>query len=484
MNLFSLLADYQLSLLPGGFSVDMGWLGMMIKGLIEGIGITGVGIIVFTLILKAITLPFDIYQRVMMRKQTLIMKKMAPELEKLQKQYANDKNMYNQKMTELYKKNGYSVFGACLPTIISLVILIVAFQSLNTFSQYSNLSMYERMVSAYNAAVLEYCLDESEAKPEEISEVETSEGTYVYVKGQAADKFIFTKYNKNTTNNQFEETRTYDYYIDLDKCYAYAKAEIDAIYEENKGNETYSLDSACIEYVKRIGGEAAAQAYRDNPPSFLWIQNIWNPDVSYKHPIQDYNSFIGSINSQVTITTKNVVMGEDQQPKLDENGKPVVETVSAQTHLKLILDQSTYNDITMCLEEEKGAPNGYFVLIILSIGLMVLSQFISMKSTKESNQYQTVDGSGVNQQKIMMIMMPLIYAVFAFMYSASFSIYMVMSSVLTILVTLLSNLIINRIFAKKEEEELIAKLSKKTPAQYRAEQKAAKEAEKQAKKNK
>ena len=139
-----------------GYRIGLDWLGKFAQAIIEGVGSIGFGIIVFTLVLKAITLPFDIYQRVKMRKQNLVMKQMQPELEKLQKQYANDKNMYNQQMMELYKKNGYSMFGACLPMILSLVILIVAFQGFRTYSQYANLSMYENMSGVYNAAILEY----------------------------------------------------------------------------------------------------------------------------------------------------------------------------------------------------------------------------------------------------------------------------------------------------------------------------------------
>ncbi|MBP5467211.1 MAG: YidC/Oxa1 family membrane protein insertase, partial [Clostridia bacterium] len=78
------------------------------------------GVILFTLFLKLITLPFDFMSRFSMRKNSIKMEQMRPELEKLQQQYANDKNLYNQKMMALYKKNGYSMFGACLPTIITL----------------------------------------------------------------------------------------------------------------------------------------------------------------------------------------------------------------------------------------------------------------------------------------------------------------------------------------------------------------------------
>ena len=95
------------------FGSGLDFLGEFARAIIEGVGILGLGIIVFTLVLKGITLPFDIYQRYKMRKQTLIMKNMKEDLDKLQKQYANDKTTYNMKMQELYKKNGYSMLGAC-----------------------------------------------------------------------------------------------------------------------------------------------------------------------------------------------------------------------------------------------------------------------------------------------------------------------------------------------------------------------------------
>jgi len=97
---------------------------------------TGLGIILFTVILKVITLPLDYASRASMRKNSLKMEEMRPELEKLQKQYANDKQLYQTKMMELYKKNGYSAFGACLPTIVTLVLFIVILQSFNKYSNY------------------------------------------------------------------------------------------------------------------------------------------------------------------------------------------------------------------------------------------------------------------------------------------------------------------------------------------------------------
>ena len=84
-----------------------------------------------------------------------------------------------------------------------------------------------------------------------------------------------------------------------------------------------------------------------------------------------------------------------------------------------------------------------------------------MKSQKESNQYQTADGQGVKTQKIMLIVMPIIYAVFAFMYSAAFSLYMTISSIISLCVTLLSNLIIGHVFKKKEEARMVEERNRK-----------------------
>ena len=89
------------------------------------------GVVLFTVLLKLITLPFDFLSRFSMRKNNIKMEAMRPELEKLQRQYADNKDLYNQKMMALYKKNGYSMFGACLPTIFTIVIFFIAIAGFN-----------------------------------------------------------------------------------------------------------------------------------------------------------------------------------------------------------------------------------------------------------------------------------------------------------------------------------------------------------------
>lgn len=465
----TLLNSVSISLLQEGYQIGLDWLGQCVRAIIESVGIIGVGIICFTLILKAITLPFDVYQRVKTRKQTLIMRNMRDDLDKLQKQYANDKTIYNQKMMELYKKNGYSVFGACLPMIISLVVVIVAFQAFNAYSRYANLNFFVEMSGDYNAAILangEDGLAMSLARGEDGSVLVDADGGitlvwtdaagtqqqrtgvkqgdsfaesgctytmsangdlpyYLTVVPENTDKYLYYGYNLEAAGSSKE------YFIDTDRLTAYLQENDTAAYDTIAAAE--DRDGACLNYVKNLGAVAAKNWYDGHRANFLWVENVWYPDVSYNHPIpQDYATFRNNF-------------GEVQVTLADGGTAP----------LQSIFSEQNYNDLTAQLGTEKEQANGYFGLIFLSIGLMVLSQFIMMRSQKESNQYQTVDGQGAKTQKFMLILMPLIYAIFAFMYSAAFTIYMLISSLFSLLVTLASNFILGRIFKKKEEKAVI-----------------------------
>ena len=151
----NLLANI-ITLLPTDFGNSLNWLGTAIQWVVGLVSSVGVGIILFTLVLKLITLPLDIYSKAKMRKNNLKMEKMRPQLEKLQKQYQNDQRTYNQKMMELYKKNGYSMFGACLPMIVTLVIFMVVLGAFSTYSQYTNVDLYRQMSVAYNESVVAF----------------------------------------------------------------------------------------------------------------------------------------------------------------------------------------------------------------------------------------------------------------------------------------------------------------------------------------
>ena len=100
--------------------------------------------------------------------------------------------------------------------------------------------------------------------------------------------------------------------------------------------------------------------------------------------------------------------------------------------------------------------NGLMILPVLSIALSFLSTFISNKTSKKKNgEEQQLDPNAAAAQssnKVMMFVMPVIMGVFGFVYTATFALYMVCSSLLSILFTLAMNPIIDRRIAKIESK--------------------------------
>ena len=116
-------------------------------------------------------------------------------------------------------------------------------------------------------------------------------------------------------------------------------------------------------------------------------------------------------------------------------------------------NDAEFEEITAGMSDEKSQPNGYLILVILSIGVMFLSQFLTNKMQKAQMELQTVDGQAAQTSKMMMWMMPIMFGVFAFIYTASFSLYMIASSVISLLVTVLTNYFVEKHFAKKAAQE-------------------------------
>ena len=170
------LLDASITLPETVFGSGLNALGNIVKWIVEIVPNVGLGIILFTLILKLITLPLDIYSKSSMRKNSLKMEKMRPQLEKLQKQYANDQSTYNAKMMEMYKKNGYSMFGACLPMIVTLVIFMVVLGAFSDYSSYTNVDVYRKMAVKYNEAVLTYAPDLTQTQPLSVTYSTSTEG--------------------------------------------------------------------------------------------------------------------------------------------------------------------------------------------------------------------------------------------------------------------------------------------------------------------
>ncbi len=624
--------------------------------LVTTTGSVALGIILFTVILKLITLPFDIMSRRSMRKNSLLMESMRSDLERLQKQYANNKDLYNQKMMALYKKNGYSMWGACLPTILTLVIFIVAINGFTAFSQYQNRQYFYNMSTAYNRVVYSgiekdgnYIKLDEEGKliindsefygklgdSEKIST--TTHNIYAYQKHGEDGYIIYTEngfikysfnydrindriYNekyelieeklfstKNFENSSssifagFEIDGTYIKIDNVEKKLVFDKEELYNQVQENGENYSYVINNfisvqaiggkmtvstvngymnyqteytinadnsvsfsegkyfliedklfndnaiqkesgslyfgietddtfikkdsetgklrvnvqeiisstykkveengvkiyfaktelgytvytengytqyfrevskgenlsfnsvsylvlsdkiidnelmACEEnnflknsdgvsytkelsetlsaeeFIKDIQGSKSAEAFRGEEKSFLWVRNIWVTDGAHKHPVLDYQEF------KTTVA--------------DTSGCGC----SCSTEKTAPVSEQDYNLLTSKLTAEKNEANGFYILCILSALISLASQLINNKSQKAQLELQTVDGQGASNQKMMTWMMPMMMAVFSFMYTSAFSLYIIINTTLSILTTFVINKLVDKNFSK------------------------------------
>ncbi len=251
MNVFNnILASISFFSEDGLNNVPITGITKLVKILIETFSIGGliaVGIILFTLVLKVLPLPLDIYSRAATKKNALKMEKMRPQLEKLQKQYANNKQLYTQKMMALYKKEGYSTFAACLPTLFTLVFFIMVITAFNKYSTYANLNTFNEMAKAYNAGIVE--------------QVNETDDLEIVLNDE-----VITGYKTGAT----------------------VRFKTDSTLTEDEKN-------ALSEKIVKAAQDKAADCYFEESKKmkFIWVKNIWIPDLPWKKAFvseSDYNS--------------------------------------------------------------------------------------------------------------------------------------------------------------------------------------------------
>ena len=95
-------------------------LGFIIRSIYNVVPNYGLSILIFTVIIKLILMPLQVKSQKAMKKQ----QKIQPIVAELQKKYANDQQKLNSEMMKVYKENGVSMTGGCLPLLIQFPILI------------------------------------------------------------------------------------------------------------------------------------------------------------------------------------------------------------------------------------------------------------------------------------------------------------------------------------------------------------------------
>lgn len=91
----------------------------------------GFGIILFTLIIKLITLPLNIQQM----RAAKALQDLQPKLQELQKKYGKDREKLAQEQMKLYREANVNPLAGCLPSLIQLPIWIGLYQALFKMAQ-------------------------------------------------------------------------------------------------------------------------------------------------------------------------------------------------------------------------------------------------------------------------------------------------------------------------------------------------------------
>jgi len=115
--------------------IDLGWFSFIARGMawllraIYGfVGNWGFAIILLTLLVRVLLLPFVIPQFRNMAKQRAL----KPEIDKINELYKDDREKKGAAMMELWRKHKVNPLGGCLPVLLQMPIFFALYQTLST----------------------------------------------------------------------------------------------------------------------------------------------------------------------------------------------------------------------------------------------------------------------------------------------------------------------------------------------------------------
>lgn len=307
----------------------------------------GLSIILFTIMFRLVLLPFDIRSRVGQREYTKKLKKIQPELDRINKAYKNNPEKASQQAMEIRKREGIGMMPKGCGTMLLTYPILIAF-----FAVFRNI---------------------------------------------AAEKIV----------------------------------ELSTLTDVN----------------------AISQWFDTN--SFLWVKNIWQPDVYFNfsetwglRTLWIIKNIDGHIVPETLNSLKAMLQSAYNDGLLFELGKGYYNFNDFQTFASGVLEglQNVVN-----IANIPGYGNGYYIMPILAGVVQILS-------LKVSGQQQQPQGTDMQAQqaastgKFMQIFFPLMFVYFCLVSSTALAIYWVTSS----LCMILANFIINKVLDvrdKKKEAE-------------------------------
>ena len=243
----------------------------------------------------------------------------------------------------MYKREKYSTLGACIPTIITLVVFFVVFAGFRQMVSYENALVYQSARNTYYA----------EHNNEYAAAMEAELKTLGLTDEQIAKVLVIEREGEKIKSIKINPTElTAEQRVAIEGCDA--RSELKA---------------------KDLAQRAVLNNYKR--PKFLWIWNIFSQD-SWVYAVPDYTTFSGQSGMSgakiegVMVTEYETVMGK-------------------------VLGTGGYG--------KDGKWNGLLIFPLLSIGLNILSQFMMQKAQGKQPKAQAGQASSKMMQWIMPVMM-------------------------------------------------------------------------------
>jgi len=358
----------------------------------------GLRVILLTVSLKLLLAPLDFFMRKKNKDNARILKRLEPDMEKLNKQYANDPRELQARKQQLQKANGYSMGASCIPMIITMFLFITLFTGFTQMSQNMNIRAFKVLDTVYTDTITKVTDAEAAA----------AEGAYYefFIDNYLIKNAVKPKKPTDAEKAAAENRYKYDF------TDAEAETKIQILKEFCAQREVFTA------YRDGLAGYNDGGAIKE---SFLWITNVWQPDT-WQNPVPSAADYAK-------------LVGEDR------------------------IDAGFYDGVMAYVTYEySGVWNGWLILVFMSVGLNFLNQFITRKQQGPAAAQAAPGAPGMGgSMKMMMWIMPIMIGVFAFMYSSAFTLYMVVNAFMTLIVNLSSTGILYLLEKNRRDDGRVVK---------------------------
>lgn len=394
----------------------------ILNGFRSGVGSYVGAVILIALILRVVFSVVDIINKKISMKSSAINEKMKPEIEAIQKKYANDQRMVQQKTNEIYKKYQFNMLGSCLPMLIIMALQMTVFLTLWTGLQsVANFNIAQKYEDVKNVYANVISLNDEDLA----TDIDFSAGDELTIE---IDKENQKMTLKNITDNIGKE---YVFQTNFDN-----ETVFELVGKYVKQFEDFELEDGIIvaapvlsqkewsEALLNLAQQEAQKLYSQGQEGFLWIKNVYRPDATSspiftKAEVKKYLS--GFYSSEE----------KSQEKTFDYEGKIFDCVVSENQEFDTIRQQK----------------NGFYILTIIAVLSAFFATWLSNRLMKNKNS-QGQPGQG----KFMYIFMPLILGIFTLSYTSLFAIYIIIGQLAMIAITPLTTLIVKK-WLKKDAQK-------------------------------